>query len=543
MNLYVVGTCLFQRIQLINLVTGDIIPGSQRGYGFLSRETDYGVESDYRQCTWYPQDEYNDIFDGWMKTGRFFAFLSAMLATVCFIVMMMTCCVAFSRSMFEKWLFWMYIAAAILVAFSFFIFGSEFCQENDCKVADGCGWAISAFMFHLLAANTVKSFPLANPPKQKRPRNRRNRNNAHNDEDEDDDYDELYYETEEDKYPPKRPEGPRGVKIDKDGVRTFDDGEDYYNDMGEMIDPYDPDGANKKKSRQTGDDDDEYDEDLDDVSDHDLEEYASDNEDEDDDDDVDFNDEDRTRKSNKAPKYDANGNPIYDDDEDEDMYNVDVDDETQATRQTAQQQQYDMYGNPIYDPDMIAERGNLGVGYEDEDDINSQAHRNEILYDEYGQPIQQPSKYNNVDDEQLRQPKEQISEYDDFGNTNYNFDRHSISHDTDDVDVRSNPFDQMPPPPQQRKSFSSEDIPDDDVYTTTSYPNDDNRSYQSDDTYGSGNTGYNTYYTEDAIHNDDPTNGGMATHLGQQGPPAEPHRRYSNIDDEDDTDSHGPVFA
>ena len=540
MNIKAAKTCLFQRIQLIDRMTGDITPGEQRGFGFFSRETDFEVG----ECTWYTQEEYNDIFDGWMKTGRFFASLSAMIATVCVIIMMMTCCVAFSRSMFEKWLFWMHIAAAISVAFSFFIFGNEHCKEYDCKVADGCGWAISAFMAHLMAANVVKSFPIANPPKK--PRNRRNRNNNQDDDDDDDDDDDLYYETEEDKYPPKRPEGPRGVKIDEDGVRTFDDGEDYFNDMGEMIDPYDPEGLNKKKSRRT-DDDDYDDEDLDDVSDHDLEEYASDNEDDDGDA---FNDGDQSRKTNKAPQYDANGNPIYtNDDEEETMYNVDIDDQTQATRQSSQPQpQYDMYGNPIYDPDMIAERGNLGVGYEDEEDIH---------FDEYGQPVQSqyPPKYNDgrssmgnvsYDGQQQHPPQqEDISGFDDFGNTNYNFDRpHHMSHDTPEP---NNPFDPSPSPQQPRKSFSSDDNHTvDDMYTTRSHPSDDTQSYQSYDTYGSENTDHPSYYTDDAIRNDDattasPTYNGMATHLGQ-GQPAPSQRRYSNVDDDDD-DTEGPVFT
>lgn len=214
MNLYVLGTCIFQRIQLINPVTGDIIPGSERGYGFFSREADYGIKPDYFQCTWYTNEEYDQIFDGWMHTGRFFALLSAVLATLCFLILFLTCCVAFSPNMFERWLFWMYIAAAITVALAFFIFGNELCDENKCKVADGCGYAISAFMFHLVSANTVKSFAGAAPPDN----NKKNEDDE-GDDDVDDDLDDLYYETEEDKYPPPHPDGPRGVIINKNGQK------------------------------------------------------------------------------------------------------------------------------------------------------------------------------------------------------------------------------------------------------------------------------------------------------------------------------------
>lgn len=334
MNLYVLGTCIFQRIQLINHVTGDVIPGSERGYGFLSRETDYGVTPDYRQCTWYPSSELDEIFDGWMQMGRIFAFLSAILAAVCFCVLLLTCCVAFSPSMFERWLFWMYIMAAICICLAFLIFGSEYCSENACKVADGSGWAISAFMFHLVSANTVKSFAAAAPKRGMEEEEDLN----------DEELDDLYYENEADKYPPPHPDGPRGVIIGKNGQRTYDNGDDYYDDKGRLIDPY-----NERRVR--GDDPEQkgllYDDDeLEDISDHDLEDYAESDD--------------------------------SDDDEEEEA-------------------QYDDFGNPIYHPDNH-HLGNLGVGYE-----NNEA---PVQYDEYGNPLvvdyhphqQQPFSGDDVDE-------------------------------------------------------------------------------------------------------------------------------------------------
>jgi len=271
MNLYVLGTCLFQRIQPINHVTGDPIPGRERGYGFLSRETDYGLQPDYRQCSWYTDQEYNEYFDGWMHSGRIFAFISAILATVCFLVMFLTCCMAFSPSMFERWLFWMYIVAAITIALSFLIFGNEHCSENKCKVANGTGWAISAFMFHLVAANTVKSFAGASAPN--------NRNRDADDDDVDEELDDLYYEDEDEKYPPHRPEGPRGVIQKKNGEKEFDNGEDYYDDLGRTVDPYNENGNYKDGDSESDDEDfsDLDSEELgddDDLSDYDDEEAA-----------------------------------------------------------------------------------------------------------------------------------------------------------------------------------------------------------------------------------------------------------------------------
>lgn len=338
MNLYVLGTCLFQRIQPINHVTGDPIPGRERGYGFLSRETDYGLQPDYRQCSWYTEQEYSDYFDGWMHSGRIFAFISAILATVCFLVMFLTCCMAFSPSMFERWLFWMYIVAAITIALAFLIFGSEHCSENQCKVADGSGWAISAFMFHLVAANTVKSFAGASAPSS--------RNNSGDDDDVDEELDDLYYEDEDEKYPPHRPEGPRGVIQKKNGEREFDNGEDYYDDLGRMVDPYNEHGNYRDGS---GSDDE-------DLSDLDSDDLGSD---EDGDELSDYDDEEVAYR---------NGQGDLLDDQDHDNGNLGV-----GYEQEQQDRQYDEYGNtlPAHSEQQFDDYGNQDQNQGYEQDANA----------------------------------------------------------------------------------------------------------------------------------------------------------------------------
>lgn len=355
MNMYVLGGCFMHRVHLINTVTGDPIPGQERGFGFLSREADYGVQPDYGMCTWYTSKEYEDIFDGWMKMGRFFAFVSAILAAVCFLVLLCTCCVAFSPSTFERWLLWMYIVAAISVAFSFFIFGSENCSANQCKVADGSGYAITAFMLHLVAANTVKSF---NPPSAP-PARRRGGDDADEIEEE---LDDLYYEDEDDKYPPFHPDGPRGVTVKKNGERVYNDGEDYYDDLGRMIDPNDDKGA-YQQTKQAEDEESLNSADLDDISDGDLEDYASDNDEE-------------------SPR-----------------------------------QEYDEDGNPIFDPDSAEEHGNLGVGYEDEeaqyDEFDNPI---DLHLVEEVQP--QFDEYNNATEPRMEygEPDDPVDQYDYNGN-------------------------------------------------------------------------------------------------------------------------------
>jgi hypothetical protein len=381
MNVYVVRSCLFQRIQLINPATGDIIPGSERGYGFLSRETDHDMKPDYGQCSWYTLEEYNTIFDAWMDSGRFFAFLSAFLATICFLVMFLTCCMAFSSNMFERWLFWTHIAAAITIAFSFLIFGSDHCGEHECKVADGCGYAISAFMFHLLSANTVKSFAAASPPDSNR-----NNDNDEGDDDIDDDLDDLYYENEEDKYPPPRPEGPRGVIIKKNGQKEFDNGEDYYDDFGRMIDPNDGRGAYKEAKKEEDDDDLR---DIENIDDDDLEGYNS-----------------EEFMSDEEGEYDS-------------------DEEARKTKKKhdqERQRQYDEFGNPI--PYFPAEdqNGSLGVGYEHEEEGLNNPH-----YDDFGNPIL--GEYRNQQQDEFGTPTRVFFEDSNDGNLGVGYENDNAEDD------------------------------------------------------------------------------------------------------------------
>lgn len=237
MNMYVMMSCFFQRVVIINPITGEPIQGSERGYGFLSRESDYGVTPDYRKCLFYPVDEEELIFDGWMKSGKAFAFMSGILGFVCFCVLMLACCLAFSPSMWERWLLWMYLFAAVFIALSFLSFGSDFCSQNDCKVAQGGGWAISTFLFWIICANVVKSMPHALPLDEW-------------DEDSDDDEDwedsKPRYRDDGGKHDPAPIEGPQYLPNDIDhpeNSTTMDDGGNemmmYPHD--DVVDQYDGD--------------------------------------------------------------------------------------------------------------------------------------------------------------------------------------------------------------------------------------------------------------------------------------------------------------
>jgi hypothetical protein len=78
----VLTACFFQRIALLNPLN-EPIEGSERGYGFLSREADFGTQPDYQQCIYYPDDEYAELFaDGWMPAAKHFVMMSGVLGGI-----------------------------------------------------------------------------------------------------------------------------------------------------------------------------------------------------------------------------------------------------------------------------------------------------------------------------------------------------------------------------------------------------------------------------------------------------------------------------
>ena len=234
MNMFVIGSCYYQKVVLVNPITGEPIPASKKGYGFRSREISYGETPDYRQCLYYPEAEYEDIFDGWMRAAKAFSFLSSLLGLFGFCVMVLACCFAFSPAMWERWLLWSYIFAGICIALSFLTFGSEFCDQNDCKVAQGGGWAISALLFWCVCANTVKSMPHALPK-------------ADYDSDyEDSEGDDYYYEDEKGRPVVRRRQqeqpGQEGIRDPYADNYPYEDDYPYGDDYPDQVQVQDPYG-------------------------------------------------------------------------------------------------------------------------------------------------------------------------------------------------------------------------------------------------------------------------------------------------------------
>ena len=197
--------------------------------------------------------------------------------------------------MYEYWLFWFYILAAICTGLEFLIFGNEFCSENACKLADGGGQAISCFFIALCCANQVKSMANAMPPRYGN----------------DDDENSLWYEDEEDKYRPI--EEYHSDEDDGDDEASW---ESYYEEEDDESEEEDPE-------RNSYGSEGEYDEDG-------SGEYDDDSENDDDGDDdasdrppsVDLLDDPSDRRTtnnegNLGVGYDPNVEPVFDPSSDE----------------------------------------------------------------------------------------------------------------------------------------------------------------------------------------------------------------------------------
>jgi hypothetical protein len=193
----------------------------QIGYGFISRQPITGEIPQVMGCVLYPDDEKRELFDAWFQVGRFMIFISALLGVVGICVLSASFCVAWSANTFQHWLLWNYVFAACCVGLSFMIFGSDYCQENECKLGKGGVSVISVFFFWLTAANSVKSMPEAMP-----------------DEGEDDE--DLYYESRDDMYRDDV-QGQPGPLVSPYYGGEYDDGYQYDDDGNPYF--YEEDGT------------------------------------------------------------------------------------------------------------------------------------------------------------------------------------------------------------------------------------------------------------------------------------------------------------
>lgn len=147
----------------------------KEGFGWISRQIKVKEPPSYgKQCTWYSSAEREQYFDGMWNAGFAMAVLTVMVGLVVLSLVMCTCCVAFKMPMFDG-LFWTCMLCFVAQCLTFLSWGSELCTEQmECTWSSGTGLNLTALMMWIWAANMVKSFPEALPPRKRRNRDRGN---------------------------------------------------------------------------------------------------------------------------------------------------------------------------------------------------------------------------------------------------------------------------------------------------------------------------------------------------------------------------------
>jgi hypothetical protein len=217
----------------------------------------------YRQCAWYDPGEKAEFFrgDGMWNAGKAMSLLAVGVGFIVMCVVLCTCCVAFELPTFDA-LFWTCLLCFVAQALTFLAWGSDLCDEYECTWASGTGMNITAAMLWVWAANMIKSFPEALPPRGRRSNKRRNEQEAADNEAEESPYltknrgfqdeyadgDEFndwggeedhgnanqgYYDENGDWHEPEEPQGyydDDGNWYDYNQNAETDDGSGYYDD-------------------------------------------------------------------------------------------------------------------------------------------------------------------------------------------------------------------------------------------------------------------------------------------------------------------------
>ena len=188
----------------------------REGFGYISRQIGVDEPPAYRQCAWYDQSEREEFFkgDSMWQAGRAMSLLAVGIGFIVMCIVLCTCCVAFELPTFDG-LFWTCMLCFVAQALTFLSWGSDLCEEYECTWSSGTGMNITAAMFWVWAANMVKSFPEALPPRGRKS-SKRGRENTGEDEQFDDNEDSPYLA------------GNRGFQDEYP-----EEGDDEFNDWGE----------------------------------------------------------------------------------------------------------------------------------------------------------------------------------------------------------------------------------------------------------------------------------------------------------------------
>lgn len=205
----------------------------REGFGYISRQVGVLEPPNYRQCVFYDRDEKDLYFDSMWRAGKAMSLMACGIGGIVMLIIMCTCCVAFQLPTFEG-LFWTCMFCFVAQALTFLAWGSDLCDEYECTWSSGTGMNITAAMLWVWAANMIKSFPEALPPRgrgRKPPLHDENRDpyaaggwdDEYDGEEGDFENDGEYYDDYDDEY------------YDDPNQEYYDDqegeGEDYYDDQ------------------------------------------------------------------------------------------------------------------------------------------------------------------------------------------------------------------------------------------------------------------------------------------------------------------------
>ncbi len=215
------------------------------GLGYISRQIGVMEPPVYRQCTWYDPGEKDDFFqgDGMWNAGKAMSFLAAGVGFVVMCVVLCTCCVAFELPTFDG-LFWTCLLCFVAQCLTFLSWGSELCDEYECTWASGTGMNITAAMLWLWAANMIKSFPEALPPRSRTRRPGKRRPTNADDENMDDE-DSPYLASNRGGFQDdNNNEGDEFNEWggDDDGMNNNGHEQGYYDENGDWHEPDEPQG-------------------------------------------------------------------------------------------------------------------------------------------------------------------------------------------------------------------------------------------------------------------------------------------------------------
>mmetsp|Transcript_5312 Transcript_5312/g.11149 ORF Transcript_5312/g.11149 Transcript_5312/m.11149 type:complete len:635 (+) Transcript_5312:1093-2997(+) len=170
----------------------------REGFGWISRQVKVKEPPSYgKQCAFYSAEERGEYFDAMWNTGFAMSVLAVAIGLVVMSIVMCTCCVAFKLQTFDG-LFWTSTICVVAQGLTFLSWGSQLCDEMECTWSAGTGTNMTAAMMWLWAANMIKSFPEALPPRKRR--RRRDDENGYDDDEDDDGGGDVYLNTRNGSY-------------------------------------------------------------------------------------------------------------------------------------------------------------------------------------------------------------------------------------------------------------------------------------------------------------------------------------------------------